>query len=148
MYQIYFIFGMTPYMFRTVLPSIIRSSRLMMIMCQTDTAVCLASRQQYLFDICLLLYVQSWTPDDGWQDLPKHVVLFQNKIIWYIDASGWFYYRNILRCAALWTSNQTLEVTVTPVTSRITCLWVWHLLGNYFVYFRLPKPCVKGTKNS
>jgi len=38
--------------------------------CQTDTAVCLlagtrwnwyplASRQQYLFDICLLLYVQS-----------------------------------------------------------------------------------------
>ena len=30
--------------------------------CQTDTAVCLlASRQQYLFDICLLLYVQSST---------------------------------------------------------------------------------------
>jgi len=27
--------------------------------CQTDTAVCLlARRQQYLFDICLLLYVQ------------------------------------------------------------------------------------------
>jgi len=28
MYQIYFIFGMTLYMFRTVFPSIIRSSRL------------------------------------------------------------------------------------------------------------------------
>ena len=28
--------------------------------CQTDTADCLlASRQQHLFDICLLLYVQS-----------------------------------------------------------------------------------------
>jgi len=28
--------------------------------CQTDTAVCLlASTQQYLFDKCLLLYVQS-----------------------------------------------------------------------------------------
>jgi len=28
--------------------------------CQTDTAVCLlASRQQYLYDKCLLLYVQS-----------------------------------------------------------------------------------------
>ena len=28
--------------------------------CQTDTAVCLlASRLQYLIDICLLLYVQS-----------------------------------------------------------------------------------------
>jgi len=41
--------------------------------CQTDTAVCLlASRQQYLFVICLLLYVQSWTPDDGRKDCPKH----------------------------------------------------------------------------
>jgi len=28
--------------------------------CQTDTAVCLLkSRQRYLFDMCLLLYVQS-----------------------------------------------------------------------------------------
>ena len=40
----------------------------------------LASRQQYLFDVCLLLYVQSWTPDDGWKDRPKHIELFQNKI--------------------------------------------------------------------
>jgi len=41
---------------------------------QTDTAVCLlASRQQYLFDKCLLLYVQSWTADDGRKDRPKHV---------------------------------------------------------------------------
>jgi len=43
--------------------------------CQTDTAVCLlASRHQYLFDKCLLLYVQSWTPDDGRKDRPSHVV--------------------------------------------------------------------------
>jgi len=42
--------------------------------CQRDTAVCLlASRQQYLFDIYLLLYVQSWTPDDRRKDRPKHV---------------------------------------------------------------------------
>ena len=33
----------------------------------------LASREQYLFDKCLLLYVQSWTPDDGRKDHPKHV---------------------------------------------------------------------------
>jgi len=39
-----------------------------------DTAVCLlASRQQYLFDKCLLLYVQSLTPDDERKDRPKHV---------------------------------------------------------------------------
>ena len=32
-----------------------------------------ASRQQYLFDIWLLLYVQSRTPDDARKDRPKHV---------------------------------------------------------------------------
>jgi len=47
------------YMLWTVCPSISRSSRLYI--------------QQYLFDICLLLYVQSWTPDDGRKDHPKHV---------------------------------------------------------------------------
>jgi len=42
--------------------------------CQTGTATCLlASRQQYLFDIYLLLYVRSWTPDDGQTDHPKYV---------------------------------------------------------------------------
>jgi len=41
---------------------------------QTDTAVCLlASRQQYLFDICLLLHVHSWTRDGGQKDCLKHV---------------------------------------------------------------------------
>jgi len=34
-------------------------------------------------------------------------VSFQNKINWYSGASGWFYYRkNILRCTALWMSNE------------------------------------------
>ena len=48
--------------------------------CQTDTAVCLlASRQQYLFDRSLLLYVQSWTPEDGRKVRPKHVE-FHSKI--------------------------------------------------------------------
>jgi hypothetical protein len=102
-------------MFRTVFPSIIRSSRLHTAtgMCQTGTAVCckrvavsvwhmpvaagtvlnswrwterppkrtLASRWQYLFDIYLLLYVQSWTPDDGRKGRPKHVQCYpKNKI--------------------------------------------------------------------
>jgi hypothetical protein len=55
----------------------------------------LASRQQYLFDKCLLLYVQSWTPDDGRKHRPKHVECHSEiKEIWYIGASSWFYYRN------------------------------------------------------
>jgi len=60
--------------------------------CQTDSVVC---RQQYLFDICLLLYVQSWTSDDGRKDRPKHVECHPKiKQIWCICASGWFYYGN------------------------------------------------------
>jgi len=47
--------------------------------CQTVTDDC-ASRQQCLFDICLLQYVQSLTPDDGRKDRPKHVELYSNKI--------------------------------------------------------------------
>ena len=54
-----FYFGMTLYMFRTVFPSIIRSSRLYI--------------QQQAFVKQILLYVQSWTPDDGRKDRPKHV---------------------------------------------------------------------------
>jgi len=38
-----------------------------------QTAVSVASRQQYLFDKCLLLYVQFRTPDDEGKDRPKHV---------------------------------------------------------------------------
>jgi len=49
--------------------------------CQTDTAVrLLASSRQCLFDIRLLQYVQSLTPDDGRKDRPKHVECYSNKI--------------------------------------------------------------------
>jgi len=59
-----FYFGMTLYMLRTVFSSIIRSSRLYIQLsnrycCLLASSYSLASRQQYLFDICLLLYVQS-----------------------------------------------------------------------------------------
>jgi len=48
----------------------------------------------------------SLTPDDGWKDRPKHVeCCYQNKINLRYCASGWFYYRNILRCMVLQTSN-------------------------------------------
>ena len=73
-----FYFGMTLYIFRTLFPSIISSSRLYIQ--QPNTHCCLlasgyplASRQQCVFDKCLLLCVQSWTPDDWLKDRPKHV---------------------------------------------------------------------------
>jgi len=51
----------------------------------------------------LMLYVQSWTPDDGRKDRPKPVE-------WYSInskncASSWSYYRNITRCTVPWTLN-------------------------------------------
>jgi len=51
--------------------------------------------------VCTVLN-SSW-----WTERPSETcrVLFQNKIIWYIDVSGWFYYRNILPCTALWASK-------------------------------------------
>jgi len=67
MSQIYFI-GVTLYVFRMVFPS-------------ADTADCLlACNQQYLFDICLLQYLHSLTPDNGWKDSLKHVKCYSNKI--------------------------------------------------------------------
>jgi hypothetical protein len=53
-------FVVTLYIFRTVFPECSISSPL-------------ASRQQNLFDIYLMLYVQSSMPDDGRKDCPKHV---------------------------------------------------------------------------
>jgi len=72
-----FYFGMTLYMFRTVFPSTIRSSRLYIKatgICQTDIA-------EYLFDKCLLLLctvLNSW----WWTERPSETcrVSFQNKI--------------------------------------------------------------------
>jgi len=62
-----FYFRMTIYKFRTVIPSIIRSSRLYI---QQQAFV---RQTAVFFDKCLLLYVQSWTPNDGRKDSPKHV---------------------------------------------------------------------------
>ena len=77
-------FAMALYMFRTVFPSTMRSSRLHAAagICQTGTADCLQAVSStdclqavssICFGMCLLLYVQSWTPDDGRKDRPKHV---------------------------------------------------------------------------
>jgi len=68
-----FYFGTTLYMFRTVSPSIIRSLRLY-IHHTIEVLWLFASKQpQNLYNICLMLYVQSWSSDDGWRDRPKHV---------------------------------------------------------------------------
>jgi len=77
----FILFGVTLYMFRTVLPSIIRSLKTVHTatgICQRDTADCLlASSQQYLTYACCYMYSLE-TPDDGRQDRPKHVECYSN----------------------------------------------------------------------
>jgi hypothetical protein len=70
------VYWISVYMFRTVFPSIIRSSRLytqhQVYVMQVSWV--LASKQSTnLHDIYLMLCIQSWTPDDGRKDRPKHV---------------------------------------------------------------------------
>ena len=81
-----FYFWKTHYMFRTVCPSINRRSRLyiqqqafvkpiLMSACyqaSKQTAV-YDSKETAISDKCPLLYVQSWSLDDGRKDQPKHV---------------------------------------------------------------------------
>jgi hypothetical protein len=79
-------FDLTLYMFRMVFPSIVRSSRLhikqqLLLPAASGNEMELqlhlvpASKQAAVsvWHIRLLLYVQSWTPDDGRKDRPKHV---------------------------------------------------------------------------
>ena len=87
-------------MLRTVFPSIIRSSRLYtqhevyvievswLLASGHEMKISFhlvpASKQSTnLYDIYLMLYVQSWTPDDGRKDRPKHVerYLINSKIV-------------------------------------------------------------------
>ena len=60
------------YKFRTVFPSIIRSSR-MHIQQQAYVKQLLQVAAAVTY---LLLYMQSWAPDDGRKDHPKHVECF------------------------------------------------------------------------
>jgi hypothetical protein len=55
-----------------------------------------SKQPQNLYDMYLMVYLQSYTPDDGLKDHPKHIVLSQNKMSLRYCAPGWFYYRNIL----------------------------------------------------
>jgi hypothetical protein len=108
-----FYFWTTLYMFRTVFPSVIRSLRLYI---QHQVLWLLASGNEMISFTLAVSTEPAWhTPDsvctvlDSWwwtERLSETCrVLFQNKINLRYCASGWFYYRNILRCTVLQTSN-------------------------------------------
>ena len=107
-----FYFGTTLYMFQTVFPSIIRSLKPYI---QHQVHV-----WHVLDAVCTIL--DSWR----WTERPSETcrVLFQNKINLRNCASGWLYYRNILRCTVLQTSNlKKLNLYQFCVCSHV-CVWV------------------------
>jgi len=63
--------------------------------------------------VCTVL--NSW----WWTERPSETcrVLFQNKINLRYCASGWFYYRNILRCTVLHTSKLLTKTSIFPTIS-------------------------------
>ena len=78
-----------------------------------------------LFDICLLMSVQSRTPDDGRKDRPKHVECHSklNKfdpLMHLVD----FTMEIMLRCTALWTSDLLVAFFFLPTA--------YYLEGNRF----------------
>ena len=69
-----FCFGTTIYMFQTVPHSIIRSPRpyiqhkahvIQALWLLASRNIPASKQPQNLYEICLMLYVRSWTPDDG-----------------------------------------------------------------------------------
>ena len=91
-------FYVTLYMFRTVFPSIVRSSRLYI------------QQQAYVNQILLLLavYSRELLMMDG-KTVPKHVDYSKIKSIWDIGASGWFYYKNRITTTSLHFSANVLK---------------------------------------
>jgi hypothetical protein len=127
-------------MFRSVISSIIRSSRLY-IQQQTDTVVCLlayplASRQQYLFDKYLLLYVRSWTPDDGRKDSPKHVECHSkiNKFNTLVYLVG-FTMGITLRCTALWKSKTDSDILLSSDATLFIFSYLWFKISKLLSFY-------------
>jgi hypothetical protein len=133
---IFLVYWISLYMFRTIFPSIIRSSRLytqhQVYVIQISWLLASghemelqfhlvpASKQSSnLYDIYLMLCVQSWTPDDRQKDRPKHVE-------WYSInskncASSWFYYRNISRCMNIRSGIILSDIIVNWCVNFVLC---------------------------
>jgi len=123
-----FYFGTTIYMFWAAFPSIIRSLRLYIQhrVYVIQVLWLLASKQSTnLCDIipdAVCTVLDSW----WWMERPSETcrILFQNKTNLRYCASGWFYYRNILRCTVLQMSGQI----------HIFFFFLQHMLGQYEVW--------------
>ena len=115
-------------MFRTVFRSIIRSYRLYIQhqvyviqvrwLHASGHEVPASMQSTNLYDIYLTLYAQSWTPDDGRKDRPKHVE-------WYsinskICVSSCFYYR-IVHVSVFLQTKQILE---SHIRCFVLTLWL------------------------
>ena len=122
-------------------------------MCQTDSADCLLAGTRWnlfplvpaskpstnVYDIDLMLYVQSWTPNDGRKGRPKHVERYSKiKYIWETVASGWFYYRNNWVVVTVHCSTFViLHDAAASVGSD------WAIIREAHFHYRVPLICVQ-----
>jgi hypothetical protein len=128
------------YMFRTVFPSIIRSSILytqhQMYVVQVGWMhasahdifhLVPASKQSTnLYDIYLMLCVQSWTPDDGRKDRRKHVEWYSinSKIVHLVDLTIEIYHdTRSHECQIYLGGWQTLKESSLPPRSGTFFVW-------------------------
>ena len=122
-----FYFGTTLYMFRTISPSIIRSLRLC-IQHVIQVLWLQAATEPVWQSVCTVLDSWWWT-----ERLSETCRLsFQNKINLRYCASGWFYYRNILRCTVPQTSNISICCDFWILTSGH--IIGWHCSRNVFIF--------------
>jgi hypothetical protein len=99
---------------------------------QTATSACLL-----LFDIYLLMHIQSWTPDDGRKDHPKHVQCSKNKV----NLRNWCILFDLLRKYIMMHGFMNVEnlysacarnITITKSTHHKLCNCM--KLGNLSMY--------------
>jgi len=77
----------------------------------------LASKQSTnLYDIYLMLYVQSCTPDDGRKDRPKHVEWYPTNLK--NCAPSWSYNRSISRYTVPWHNFRIIHLSDLQSPSR------------------------------
>jgi len=126
-----FIFGIEPYMFRTVPLSVIRNFSLYtqqwcMSYRFADSLSAGSGRSSQAVSkpvwLIPLLCVQWKTPDGGQWNWPKHIEFYsKNKFEKSVHLVA-FYYKNLSRCTVTWTSNWWKMFLCFPSEFR-ACTW-------------------------
>jgi len=104
-----------------------------------------ASKQSTdLYDIYLMLFVQPWTPDDGWKDCPKHVERYSVNpkiahLVGCLPCSLASCYSNkygqIDDCVLLWCCTYLYYFSINPLNTELNPIcYLLALLSHHFLH--------------